>query len=175
MDGAEEDGIAVEKKVAPRPRARNGSQPPTAGSVPRKAPFGRAGEVDFLDESGVTTQMTRTWARVPKGERIAEPTLQWHWKVLTTLGAMNQRGMLAAMTMEAATDADIFEAFIEQVLCPKLKPGDVVVLDNLSAHESSSAAEKIAACGVEMIYLPPYSPDLNTFEKDWSKFNPAAA
>lgn len=124
----------------------------------------------FLDESGVTTQMTRTWARAPKGERIAESTPQGHWKVLTTLGAMSLRGMLAAMTIEAATDADIFDAFIEQVLCPKIRSGDVVVLDNLSAHKAADVAEKIAACGAELIFLPPYSPDLNPIEKAWSKF-----
>lgn len=114
--------------------------------------------------------MTRAWARAPKGERIAESTPQGHWKVLTTLGAMSLHGMLAAMTIEAATDADIFDAFIEQVLCAKLRPGDVVVLDNLSAHKAATIAEKIAACGAELIYLPPYSPDLNPIEKAWSKF-----
>lgn len=124
----------------------------------------------FLDESGVTTQMTRTWARAPKGERVAESTPQGHWKVLTTLGAMSLRGMVATMTIEAATDADIFDAFVEHVLCPKLEPGDVVVLDNLSAHKAASIAEKVAARGAELIYLPPYSPDLNPIEKAWSKF-----
>jgi transposase len=124
----------------------------------------------FVDESGVTTQMTRIWARAPKGERVAEAKPQGHWKVLTTLGAMSLRGMLAVMTIEAATDTEIFVAFVEQILCPKLMPGDVVVLDNLSAHKASSIAEKIAVCGAELIYLPPYSPDLNPIEKAWSKF-----
>lgn len=114
--------------------------------------------------------MTRTWARAPKGERVAESTPQGHWKVLTTLGAMSLRGMVATMTIEAATDADIFDAFVEHVLCPKLEPGDVVVLDNLSAHKAASIAEKVAARGAELIYLPPYSPDLNPIEKAWSKF-----
>jgi transposase len=124
----------------------------------------------FLDESGVTTQMTRQWGRAPKGERIAEAAPQGHWNVLTTLGAMSLRGIVAAMTIEAATDADVFAAYIEQVLCPKLRPGDVVILDNLSAHKVQGIEASITVCGARLIYLPPYSPDLNPIEKAWSKF-----
>lgn len=123
----------------------------------------------FLDESGVTTQMTRAWGRAPKGERIAEATPQGHWKVLTTLGAMSVRGMEAVMTIEAATDGEVFGAYVEQVLCPKLQSGDVVVMDNLSAHKVRGIRELIAAQGAELLYLPPYSPDLNPIEKAWFK------
>lgn len=114
--------------------------------------------------------MTRLWGRAPKGERIAEATPQGHWKVLTTLGAMSLRGIDAAMTIEAATDAEIFLTYVEQVLCPKLKPGDVVIMDNLSAHKVSGIREPIESRGAQLIYLPPYSPDLNPIEKAWSKF-----
>jgi transposase len=114
--------------------------------------------------------MTRVWARAPRGERIAEATPQGHWKVITTLGAMSLRGIEAAMTIEAPTDAEIFDAFVEQVLGPKLKPGDVVVLDNLSAHKVDGIEEKVRVWGAELLYLPPYSPDLNPIEKAWSKF-----
>jgi transposase len=114
--------------------------------------------------------MTRLWGRAPKGERIAEATPQGHWKVLTTLGAMSLHGIEAAMTVESATDAEVFRAYVEQVLCPKLKPGDVVILDNLSAHKVPGIRELIEARGAELLYLPPYSPDLNPIEKAWSKF-----
>ena len=114
--------------------------------------------------------MTRQWGRAPKGERIAEAAPQGHWNVLTTLGAMSLRGIVAAMTIEAATDADVFAAYVEQVLGPKLQPGDVVILDNLSAHKVPGIAASIAACGARLIYLPPYSPDLNPIEQAWSKF-----
>jgi len=124
----------------------------------------------FLDEGGVTTQMTRAWGRAPKGERIAEATQQSHWKVLTTLGAMSLRGIEVAMTIDEATDGEIFSVFVGRVLCPKLRSGHVVVLDNLSAHKVSGIREKIEACGAELLYLPPYSPDLNPIEKAWSKF-----
>jgi transposase len=124
----------------------------------------------FLDESGVTTQMTRLWGRAPKGERIAEATPQGHWKVLTTLGAMSRRGIEAAMTIESATDGDVFTAYVEQVLGPKLKPGYVVVLDNLSAHKVKGIRELVEARGAQLLYLPPYSPDFNPIEQAWSKF-----
>jgi transposase len=113
--------------------------------------------------------MTRLWARAGRGERILEAAPQGHWKVLTTLGAMSLRGMEAVMTVESATDGDIFLTYLEQVLCPKLKPNSVVVLDNLSAHKVRGVRELIEATGATLLYLPPYSPDLNPIEKAWSK------
>jgi len=124
--------------------------------------------VIFLDESGVTTQMTRTYGRASRGVRIHEATPQGHWKILTMLGAMSSRGMLAMMTIEEATDSDIFLAYLDHVLCPKLKPGDVVVMDNLSAHKVDGVGRRIERCGAELLYLPPYSPDLNPIEKAWA-------
>ena len=84
----------------------------------------------FLDESGVTTSMTRLRGRCVGGRRIHEATPGSHWKIMTILGAMSLSGMVATMTIEEATDADIFLAYVEQVLSPRLKPGDVVVMDN---------------------------------------------
>jgi transposase len=123
----------------------------------------------FLDESGVTTSMTRLRARCLGGKRIHEATPGGHWKILTVLGAMSLRGMVATMTIEAATDADIFLAYVEQVLSPKLKPGDVVVMDNLSSHKVRGVRESIEKAGAELLYLPAYSPDLNPIEKAWAK------
>jgi transposase len=123
----------------------------------------------FLDESGVTTSMTRPYARSPKGQRIAEATPGGHWKITTILGAMSLRGMIAAMTVEAATDREIFMAYVEQVLCPALRPCDVVVMDNLSSHKVDSVRRLIETAGAEVIYLPPYSPDMNPIEKAWAK------
>jgi transposase len=114
--------------------------------------------------------MTRMWGRAPRGERICEATPQGRWEVLTTLGAMSLRGIDAAMTIESATDGEVFKGYVEQVLCPKLRPGDVVILDNLSAHKVPGICELIEACGAQLLYLPPYSPDLNPIEKAWSKF-----
>ena len=80
------------------------------------------------------------------------------------------RGIDAAMTVASATDGDVFTAYVEQALCPQLKPGDVVVLDNLSAHKVTGIRELIESRGAQLLYLPPYSPDLNPIEKAWSKF-----
>ena len=170
MGGTQADGLAAEKKSL-HARERD-----TEANLKRREQFREKlrsippEKLIFLDESGVTTQMTRAWGRAPMGERIAEATQQSHWKVLTTLGAMSLRGIEAAMTIDAATDGEIFRVFIDQVLLPRLEPGHVVVLDNLSAHKVAGIREKIESRGAELLYLPPYSPDLNPIEKAWSKF-----
>jgi transposase len=123
----------------------------------------------FLDESGITTSMTRLYARCLGGRRIHEATPGSHWKIMTILGAMSTRGMIATMTIEEATDTEIFLAYLDHVLCPQLRPGDVVVMDNLSSHKVKGVRERIESAGAELLYLPPYSPDLNPIEKAWSK------
>ena len=123
----------------------------------------------FLDESGVSTQMTRLYARSTGGARIHETTPDGRWKILTILGAISTRGMIATMTIEAATDREIFLAYLDEVLCPNLRPGDVVVMDNLSSHKVTGVRERIEAAGAQLLYLPPYSPDLNPIEKAWAK------
>ena len=123
----------------------------------------------FLDESGVTTSMTRLYARGMGGRRIHEATPGGHWKIMTILGAMSLNGMIATMTIEEPTDTDIFLAYVEHLLCPVLKPGDVVVMDNLSVHKAPAVREWIEKAGAEALYLPPYSPDLNPIEKAWAK------
>jgi len=123
----------------------------------------------FLDESGVSTQMTRLYARCAGGARIHETTPDGRWKILTILGAICTRGMIATMTIEAATDREIFLAYLDEVLCPKLRIGDVVIMDNLSSHKVQGVRERIEAAGAQLLYLPPYSPDLNPIEKAWAK------
>lgn len=113
--------------------------------------------------------MTRTYARALRGRRVHDAVPGGHWKMLTVLGAMDHRGMLAAMTVEAATDREVLLAFLDDVLCPKLRAGHVVVMDNLSAHRVDGVRDRIEACGASLLYLPPYSPDLNPIEKAWSK------
>lgn len=123
----------------------------------------------FVDESGATTEMTRRYGRAPGGERIREATPAGHWSTLTLLGAMSRKGMLASMTVESPTDGDVFLAYLDQVLCPVLRPGQVVVMDNLSAHKVEGVRQRIEAVGAQLLYLPPYSPDFNPIEKAWSK------
>lgn len=128
-----------------------------------------AEDLIYLDESGVSTQMTRTRGRAPRGVRVEDNVPGGHWKMLTVVGAMDHNGMLATMTVEAATDREVFLAYLDRVLCPRLQPGHVVVMDNLSAHKVDGVRQRIEACGASLLYLPPYSPDLNPIEKAWSK------
>lgn len=117
----------------------------------------------------MTTQMTRGYARACGGQRVHEGAPAGHWKILTILGALSLSGLVATMTIEEPTDGDIFMAYVEQVLCPVLRSGDVVVMDNLSAHKVAGIEEQIQAAGAELLYLPSYSPDLNPIEKAWAK------
>ena len=123
----------------------------------------------FLDESGVTTEMTRRYGRAPRGERVGEGTPAGHWHTLTVLGALTLDGLLAAMTVESPTDGEVFRAYLEQVLCPRLQPGQIVVMDNLPAHKVAGVREQIEKAGAKLLYLPPYSPDFNPIEPAWSK------
>lgn len=113
--------------------------------------------------------MTRLYARSIGGARIHETTPDGRWKILTILGAISTRGIIATMTIEAATDREIFLAYLDEVLCPKLRSGDVVVMDNLSSHKVNGVRERIEEAGAQLLYLPPYSPDLNPIEKAWAK------
>ena len=113
--------------------------------------------------------MTRNYARAPRGQRVKEATPQGHWQILTMLAALTVRGLEAPMTIAEPTDGDIFLAYLEQVLCPRLRPGQVVIMDNLSAHKVAGVRELIEAAGARLLYLPPYSPDLNPNEPAWSK------
>lgn len=113
--------------------------------------------------------MTRLYGRAPAGQRVPEATPQSHWKVVTLMGALRLSGMVAPMTVEAATDGEVFLAYVEHFLCPALRPGEVVVMDNLSAHKVDGVRQMIEATGATLLYLPPYSPDLNPIEKAWAK------
>ena len=123
----------------------------------------------FLDESGVTTEMTRRYGWEPRPERVCEAVPTGHWRTLTVLAALTTTGVLASMSIESPTDGDVFLAFVEQVLAPRLEPGHVVVLDNLSAHKVAGVRQLIEARGAQVLYLPPYSPDFNPIELAWSK------
>lgn len=123
----------------------------------------------FVDESGAKTNMTRLYGWGPVGERVIDPVPHGHWKTLTMLAAVRLTGPLAAVTIDAAVNADAFVIWTKEVLEPCLRPGDVVVMDNLPAHKVPGVAEAIAAAGASLRYLPPYSPDFNPIENMWSK------
>lgn len=113
--------------------------------------------------------MTRRYGRAMVGERVNEGVPAGRYRTLTLLGAIDISGWVAAMTLEAPTDGDVFLAYLEHVLCPKLKPGQIVVMDNLRAHKVDGVKELIQKTGASLLYLPPYSPDLNPIEKCWAQ------
>jgi transposase len=126
-------------------------------------------DIVVLDESYATTKFTRLRGRSPRGQRLLARVPAGHWKLLTILAAMSLDGVVAAATIDAATDTDVFIGFIGEALCPALRRGQVVVMDNLPAHHAAGVRRLIEAAGCRLVYLPPYSPDFSPIEPMWSK------
>lgn len=127
----------------------------------------------FVDEAGVNLALTRLFARAPKGQRVADSVPQNYGENVTMLGALSLAGVEALMTINGATDGDIFLVFVREVLAPTLHEGDVVIWDNLGAHRSMVVRQAVEARGARLIFLPPYSPDMNPIERCWSKIKTA--
>jgi len=123
----------------------------------------------FVDETGVTTAMTPAYGRAPRGERVeaSEPA---SWESVTVIAAMGLDGVRAPLAFPGGVNAAIFESYVEQVLVPALRPGDVVVFDNLRSHLGPAVAEAIGRAGARVLPLPPYSPDYTPIEEMFSKF-----
>lgn len=125
-------------------------------------------KLHFIDEAGVTTAMTRTYALAPRGER-AVGSAPGQWESYTVIAALGADGAHASMVLPGPIDAAAFDAYVEEVLAPELRPGDVVVWDNLKAHQDRAAARAVRRAGARLVWLPPYSPDYNPIEQLWSK------
>jgi len=123
----------------------------------------------FIDESSAKTNMTRLRGWAPEGERAYDSAPFGHWLTHTMISSMRLDGTTAGMVVDSATDGDVFEAYVRTTLAPALRPGDIAILDNLSPHRRAAVAEIIRARGARILFLPPYSPDLNPIEKMWSK------
>ena len=122
----------------------------------------------FVDESGANTAMTRTYGRAPVGQRVYTNT-PGSWESITMTCGLRLSGVTAPLAFRGATNTDIFETYVQEVLVPELKPGDVVIWDNLKPHQSEEAIEAIEAAGASVEPLPPYSPDLSPIEEMVSK------
>jgi transposase len=127
----------------------------------------------FVDESSAQINMTRRYGWAPTQERVLDAVPENHGCNVTTIAAMGLSGISAPAVFEGAMNAERFQAYVEQQLAPTLQPGDVVILDNLSVHKVRGIAERIRAQGAEILFLPPYSPDLNPIELCWSKVKAA--
>jgi transposase len=123
----------------------------------------------FVDETGITTAMTPTYGRAPRGERVVA-SAPASWESMTVIAALGLDGVRAPLAVPGSSDATTFLAYVEQVLVPVLRDGDVVVFDNLASHLVPGVAEAIEKAGARVLRLPPYSPDLNPIEEMFSKF-----
>lgn len=113
--------------------------------------------------------MTRLRGRCLRGQRLVAAVPHGHWKTTTLIAALDHQGMRCSTMVDGAINRDVFEAFIEQVLVPALRPGDLVIMDNLSSHKGERTPALIRAAQADVVYLPPYSPDLNPIELAFSK------
>ena len=123
----------------------------------------------FLDETGTATNMARRYGRSPSGRRLVAAVPHGHWRTTTFIAGLRQSGIVAPLVLDGPMTGVAFRAYVEQFLAPALEPGDVVVLDNLAAHRVDGVRQAIAAAGASLLYLPPYSPDLNPIEHAFAK------
>ena len=123
----------------------------------------------FIDETWTTTNMARSRGRAARGHRCVASVPQGHWKTTTFVGGLRQDKLIAPMVTDGPMDGAMFLAYTRGFLVPALRPGDIVILDNLSSHKVAGVREAVMAAGATLLYLPPYSPDLNPIEKFFSK------
>lgn len=123
----------------------------------------------FIDESGAKTNMTRLRGRTERGKRLYASAPHGHWHTTTMISSIRMDGSTACMAIEGATDSEVFRAYVKEVLRPTLRPGDLVIMDNLRVHKDEQTLKLIEEVGATPLFLPAYSPDLNPIEKMWSK------
>jgi len=123
----------------------------------------------FIDETWASTNMARLKGRAPKGKRLRVAVPHGHWKTTTFVAGLKLTGMVAPMVLDGPINGASFLAYVEQILLPELSPGDIVVMDNLGSHKGKAVGEAIEAAGAKLLYLPPYSPDLNPIESAFAK------
>lgn len=128
-----------------------------------------ASRLVFVDETGASTKMARRCGRSRRGERCVAAVPHGHWKTTTFVGGLRLSGIAAPMTIDSAMDGPAFLAWVERMLVPALRPGDIVVMDNLGSHKSKAVRNAIRSVGARCLFLPAYSPDLNPIEQVFAK------
>lgn len=123
----------------------------------------------FIDETWAKTNMARTHGRAPRGERLRMGIPHGHWKTTTFVAGLALRGMIAPFVLGGPINRAAFETYVEKVLVPELRPGDTVIMDNLSSHKGPRTRELIEAAGARLLFLPPYSPDFNPIENAFAR------
>lgn len=127
------------------------------------------GKIIFIDETGLNTKMARLRGRTNRGQRLVASIPHGHWKTLTFIAGLRHDGLTAPWVIDGAMDGDAFVEYIKTQLAPTLNQGDVVVLDNLPAHKRQDAGKAVRQRGAWLLFLPPYSPDMNPIELAFSK------
>jgi transposase len=140
----------------------------------REAWFDGQGDLDparlvFIDETWASTAMARRYGRAPRGRRLRAGVPYGHWKTTTFVAGLRVSGMVAPFVLDGPINRNAFETYVEKVLLPELRPGDVVIMDNLSSHKGPNVRAMIEAAGASLLYLPPYSPDFNPIENAFAK------
>ena len=171
--------MPVEQVAASRPCAQKKSQHASEQERPDVAAARlewQAGQAEldpervvFIDETGASTNMARRYGRCPRGERLVSSVPWGHWKTTTFVAALRVNQICAPCVLDGPMDGDSFTAYVEQCLVPTLRPGDIVVMDNLASHKVAGIRKAIEAAGAHLRYLPPYSPDLNPIEQLFAK------
>ena len=128
-----------------------------------------SGRLIFIDETWAKTNMVRPRGRSERGTRLIDTTPQGHWKTSTFIAALTEDGLVAPGVFDGAINGELFLAYIEQILVPTLKAGDIVIMDNLSSHKKAAVRRAIEDAGATLLFLPPYSPDLNPIEQVFAK------
>jgi len=123
----------------------------------------------FIDETGTSTNMARLRGRAPRGDRLVGKIPHGHWKTTTFVAGLRANTLTAPCVIEGPMNGNAFLAYVEQILAPSLKPKDIVVMDNLSAHKVPGVRQAIQVAGARLLYLPPYSPDFNPIEQLFAK------
>ena len=123
----------------------------------------------FIDETWASTAMARIRGRAPRGERLRMAIPHGHWKTTTFVAGLRNSGVVAPMVLDGPINGAAFQTYVDQVLVPDLRPGNIVVMDNLGSHKGASIRAAIEAAGASLLYLPPYSPDLNPIENAFAK------
>ena len=127
----------------------------------------------FLDETGAATNMVRRYGRSPRGRRVPGQAPYGHWKTTTFVAGLTADGFIAPLVVDGPMNRAIFTAYVQQMLAPELRPGDVLVLDNLSSHKGVEARKAVEAVGARLLFLPAYSPDLTPIEMAFAKLKGA--
>jgi len=169
----------VSRTATLRPRAKKKSQQPDEQQRPEvkkeredfrvRAADWLAGKLKFLDETGTLLNLTRRYGRAVPGERVVEYVPSDYGSNYTLIGVLGLNGLQAPWVLEGAINGEIFKLYLDQVLGPTLRPGDILIMDNLSSHKVEGVDDLVAARGARLEYLSPYSPDYNPIERCWSK------